>query len=81
MAGAARRVSTEGNTSESESVEESRNETGDGTGMEPSVAAGWRGSRGAVLERDQGRGTADARGIRAGTNKERTTNNKGGVLS
>ena len=42
------------------------NETGEGAGRESSVAPGWRGSREAVLERDQGRGAADARGLPAG---------------
>ena len=66
MAGAARRGGAEDVASESEDAGEGENQTGDKAGREPSVAAGWRGSREAVLERDQGRGTAVARGLPAG---------------
>ena len=75
MEGAARRINAEGIASKSESAGESRNETGDGTGMEPSVAAGWLGSLEALLERDQ-RQRDDGRARHpAETNKERTTSN------
>src|ERR1035438_5006838 len=66
VAGAARRGGAGGVATESEVAQAGENETGEGAGRESSVAPGWRGSREAVLERDQGRGAADARGLPAG---------------
>ena len=66
VAGAARRGGAEDVASDSKDAGEGEDQTGDKAGREPSVAAGWRGSREAVLEWDQGRGTADARSLPAG---------------